>query len=196
MQKETFFPFFFSFDASNPSKESRKVSVFHSYDKKHKSHFSTTFSYWKMFVFISALKMFVFISVFPSNYDTFNESLPLSVKQSRWFYKPMGSKGSQALGVRQLSTSSEIKVSEIKKMPLAGRETAAYKEGRGGTAMWTTVSYWQGWRQTQVLLVPPSMERSWRQKTCCVGRCQFLLEGNAFQWAFLYCLEAPKQNLC
>lgn len=104
-EKETFFPFF-SFDASNPSKESRKVSVFHSYDKKHKSHFSTTFSYWKMFVFISVLKMFVFISVFPSNYDTFNESLPLSVKQSRWFYKPIGSKGSQALGVRRLSISS------------------------------------------------------------------------------------------
>jgi len=44
-KKEIFFPFFFSFDASNLSKESRKVSVFHSYDKKHKSHFSTAFSY-------------------------------------------------------------------------------------------------------------------------------------------------------
>lgn len=58
--------------------------------KKHKCPFSATFSYQKMFVFIS---------VFPNIYDTFNAS---SVKQSRWFAKSMSSKSSQAQGVEQL----------------------------------------------------------------------------------------------
>lgn len=79
----------------------------------------------------SAIERCLFSS---QSYDTFNESFPLFVKQSRWFNKPMGSKGSQVLGVRQLCHQAPF-LSVIKEMPPAGRETAAYEEGRQGIAM-------------------------------------------------------------
>lgn len=87
--------------------------------KKHKCQFSATFSYQKMFVFIS---------VFPNIYDTFNAS---SVKQSRWFAKSMSSKSSQELKESCNCVISRMPAqSETKELPLAGREIAAYKKGR------------------------------------------------------------------